>query len=59
MDARGRKPDTPHFKFKRMKLSEIEQFDVYYNFKTKSEDVAANERVNYLEILLGFMRYYG
>ena len=36
LDARGRKPDTPHFKFKRMKLNEIEQFNVYYNYKNKS-----------------------
>jgi hypothetical protein len=59
LDARGRKADAPHFKFKRMKANDIEQFDVYYNYKTRSEDVAANERVNYYEILQGFMKYYG
>jgi hypothetical protein len=58
IDARGRSIDLPHFKFKRIKLAEIEQFDVYYAFKSKSEDVTSVERINYYKVLEGFMKYY-
>ena len=59
LDARNRKADSPHFKFKRLKQNELEQFDVYYSFKTLPEDVSSQERVNYYEILQGFFKYYG
>ena len=58
LDARNRTPNTPHFKFKRVKQNDIEQFDVYYTFKDKLEDVTTIERVNYCKTLEGFLRYY-
>ena len=58
MDARARSNDSPHFKFKRIKQGVVQQFDVYYAFKTNSQDVSTTERVNYYNILLGFMKYY-
>lgn len=51
MDARNRSNDAPYFKFKRIKLGEVEQFPVYYSFKTNKEDVSTLERVNYCKIL--------
>ena len=58
LDARNRTHDTPHFKFKRVKQGVIEQFDVFYTFKDKLEDVSTVERVNYSRILEGFFKYY-
>ena len=54
LDARNRTHDTPHFKFKRVKQGVIEQFDVFYTFKDKLEDVSTVERVNYSRILRDF-----
>ena len=58
LDARNRSHDTPHFKFKRLKQGLVEQFDVFYTFKDKIEDVSTVERVNYSKILEGFFKYY-
>ncbi len=58
LDARSRSKDSPHFTFKRLKLNDKDEFDVYYTFKSKPEDVSTIERVNYLKILKGFMLYY-
>lgn len=51
LDARYRTKDLPHFRFKRLKLSTVEEFEVYYAFKDRSEDVSTVERVNYYNIL--------
>lgn len=58
IDARNRTIDTPHFKYKRLKQSVPEQFDVFFTFKDKIEDVSTVERVNYSKILEGFFKYY-
>lgn len=58
LDARNRTVDTPHFKYRRLKQNNNEQFEVYYNFKDKSQDVTTAERVNYCKILEGFFKYY-
>jgi hypothetical protein len=31
----------PHFRYKRIKNGELEQFDVYYNFKIVPTDVSS------------------
>ena len=58
LDARTRLKDSPHFQFKRLKQGQVEQFDVYYCFLQRSQDVASSDRANYLALLAGFMKYY-
>ena len=58
LDNRVITKDKPHLEYKRSKLTEIEQFPVYYMFKTNPKDVSIEERANYYKILLGFTYYY-
>lgn len=58
IDAREQNKERPNFHFKRMKVGDTEQFDVYYTFKSTSKDVTNCERVNYCKVLMGFMKYY-
>ena len=51
LDARNRTIESPHFKFKRMKMEEVEQFNVFYTFKNNPKDVSTLERANYFKLL--------
>lgn len=50
--------DKPYFDYKRTKQGEIEQFKVYYSFKTDPKEVSIQQRVNYYKILMEFFKYY-
>ena len=60
MDGRNRnKTSCPfHFEYKRTRSDKIEQFTVFYEFKTDPKKVSELERANYKSILLAFFKYY-
>ena len=58
MDARSRQSSAGHFTYRRSVNQDIEEFDVYYQFKSLPSDVTAEKRANYYEILSEFFDYY-
>lgn len=50
--------NQPFFEFKRIKLSDVEKFKVYYEFKEDPKEVSLETRCNYVKMLAGFMKYY-
>lgn len=54
MDSRTRGEDAAYFVYKRSIRDTIEEFKVYYEFKTNTKDVTALKRVNLYQLLIEF-----